>query len=58
MAEYSIRPTNPDDLVIWPDGTKCMRYELPDFQHMSDDYEIVPHMTPRWHELCGGEDET
>lgn len=42
---------DPDDLVVWPDGTTCLRRELGEFGHMSDDYEIVPFDSPRWNEL-------
>jgi hypothetical protein len=30
-----------EDLIIWPDGTNCFRYELHEMNHMSDDFEIV-----------------
>ena len=48
-----IQPISADDLIIWPDGTMCDRSELPEMQHMGDDYEVVPVDTPRWCTLIG-----
>lgn len=31
-----------EDIFVWPDGTWCYRYEAPQYQHMSDDYIVVP----------------
>lgn len=33
---------DPEDLIRWPDGTECYRYELHEMRHMSDDYEVIP----------------
>ena len=39
---------DPDDLCVWADGTACPASELPDYTHMSDDYERIPYGTDRW----------
>jgi len=36
-----------EDIMRWPDGTWCYRYELDEMSHMSDDYEIIPFGTDR-----------
>ena len=46
-----IRKIDPDDIVLWPDGTTCRHSELSGMTHMSDDYEVVPVGTPRHDEL-------
>lgn len=46
----TIRPANPEDILRWPDGTTCYRYELQFFQHLSDDYEVIPLESPE-HEI-------
>ena len=47
----TIRPISGDDLVLWPDGTTCYHRELPEYGHMSDDYEIIPVGSSRYEEL-------
>lgn len=42
----------PDDLIIWPCGTQCFRSELPEFTHMSDDYEVIGPSNERYAALC------
>lgn len=39
-----LRPAANDseDVLRWPDGTWCYRYELPEMSHMSDDFEVLP----------------
>jgi len=37
-----------DDILEWPDGTICFRYELEEMGHMSDDYTTVPAGSKRW----------
>lgn len=32
---------SPEDLIIWPCGIWCHRFELSDFSHKSDDYEVI-----------------
>lgn len=46
-----IRKIDPDDIVVWPDGTTCRHSELSGMNHKSDDYEVVPVGTPRHDEL-------
>jgi hypothetical protein len=29
-----------EKVCVWPDGTWCFLYELAEYNHMSDDYEI------------------
>lgn len=53
MAE-PVRKVDPDDIVLWPDGTTCFVHERHEYNHKSDDYEIVPFNTPRWRELEDG----
>ena len=40
-----------EDFIRWPCGTVCTRGELPEFTHMSDDYEVISYMSPEWIEL-------
>lgn len=47
----AIRKISPDDLVVWPDGTTCLHQDLGEYSYMSDDYEVVPFGTPRYHDL-------
>ena len=35
-------PPDPEDLIVWPDGTSCRRDELQQMGHMSDDFEVAP----------------
>lgn len=37
----TIQPISNDDVCLWPDGTWCYRYELPEMSHMSDDYQVL-----------------
>jgi hypothetical protein len=48
MSEQ-IKPVDPDDAIIWPDGTWCFRHELVTMTHMSDDYRIIPVDTLDYH---------
>ncbi len=32
---------DPEDLVLWPDGTCCYREDVAQYRWMSDDYEII-----------------
>jgi hypothetical protein len=41
---------HPNDVCIWPDGTRCYREDLHEYGWMSDDYETFPA------ELFDGED--
>lgn len=42
---------DPEDICLWADGTWCYRDELPQYSHMSDDYEVVPFNTVRYWDL-------
>lgn len=33
--------TDPDDIVLWPDGCWCIREELPGYEWKSDDYQVL-----------------
>lgn len=44
--------TNPDDVIVWPCGTWCYRYELAEFSHKSDDYEVLPDGSERAEETA------
>lgn len=52
----TVRKIDPDDLVVWPDGTQCRHCDLHTMAHMGDDYEVVPAGSDRWHELESQED--
>jgi hypothetical protein len=44
---------NPDDILMWPCGTFCLREDLADFSHKSDDYDVIPAYSHRWYQLQG-----
>ena len=37
------KQTDLEDLILWPDGTWCYRYELYEMNHMGDDYEVLSY---------------
>jgi hypothetical protein len=39
-----------EDLILWPDSTNCLREQLWEMTHMSDDYEVIPYNSDRWTE--------
>ena len=41
------QPPSGEDLIVWPDGTKCFASELHEFTWMSDDYERIAFGTER-----------
>ena len=48
----NVREINGEDILLWPNGSWCYRYELEDnFGHLSDDYVVIPVDTPRWQEV-------
>lgn len=47
-----IQEISQDDIMRWPDGSWCFRYELPQMTHMSDDYEIIPFGAADWYAQC------
>lgn len=34
-----------DDAIVWPCGTWCYRFELGQFAHKSDDFQVIPYGT-------------
>ena len=34
-----------EDIILWPDGVWCYRYELKEMNHKSDDYQIITYGT-------------
>jgi hypothetical protein len=45
------RSESPEDIILWPDGTKCFAYERHEYTHMSDDYERIEFGSDRWAQL-------
>ena len=43
-----IVPVSKDDVILWPDYDWCYRYELPEMQHKSDDYRVLPANSLEW----------
>ena len=42
-------PVNdPEDVILWPCDTWCYRYELAEFSHKSDDYEVLRVGSAAW----------
>jgi len=37
--------TDIEDIILWPDGVWCYRYELEEMSHKSDDYETLHYGT-------------
>lgn len=46
---------DPDDVILWPDDTWCYRHELAEFNHKSDDYEVLAVGTPAYEAHQGRE---
>jgi hypothetical protein len=42
-----------NDILLWPDGTHCFAYDMNEMSHMSDDFERLPYLSPRWQEIAG-----
>ena len=42
---------DPDDMILWADGTWCYRHQLSDMAFMSDDYEEILFNSEAWWEL-------
>ena len=51
-----IKPIDQEDVFLWPCGTWCWRYELPQYGHMSDDYETLGAGGQRWLDHLTAED--
>lgn len=45
-----------DDILRWPDGSWCYRYELPEMAHKSDDYEVLSAGSAAWNRFHIDED--
>lgn len=37
-----------EDFLIWPCGTYCQRYQLAEYSHLSDDYQVLKAGTKEW----------
>lgn len=37
-----------EDVIVWPNGSWCHRYELHEMTHMSDDYEVLQFDSPEY----------
>lgn len=46
---------NPDDILLWPDGTWCYSSDLSEYAFMSDDYEVIKVGTIRHIKFLEGE---
>lgn len=44
----SIRLASQEDIILWPDGSWCFRYELPEMNHKSDDFEVITEDNPQY----------
>lgn len=44
----SIKRANQEDILRWPDGFWCYRYELPEMDHKSDDFEVITEESPEY----------
>jgi hypothetical protein len=52
MTTTKIPDTSSEDIIRWPDGSWCFRYELPQYLYKSDDYEVVPFGAADWWAQC------
>jgi hypothetical protein len=54
----TIQLASPDDIFLWPCGTKCYRseYERGHYQQMSDDFEVVAVDSPRYSSVDGDDE--
>ena len=46
-----------EDIILWPCGTTCYRYELGEYAHKSDDYAILRVGAPEYIDHCYREDK-
>lgn len=51
VAETDMAKADLDDIIFWPDNEWCYRYELSEYAHKSDDYEVVPFGSTRWADI-------
>lgn len=56
----AIQLASPDDIFLWPCGTRCYRHEYEQgyYQQMSDDFETVPVGTARYDAVQSGDDSS
>jgi hypothetical protein len=47
QAEIRRKPHH-EDLIVWADGTNCLRYELSEMNYMSDDYRTIAFESKEW----------
>ena len=40
-----------EDVILWPDGSWCYRYELYEMKHKSDEYIVIRASTPMYDEF-------
>jgi hypothetical protein len=40
-----------NDILLWPDGTWCYRYELTRHADKGDDYRVIPVGTQAWEDV-------
>lgn len=52
----TIKAASRDDILRWPDGTTCYRweYERGGYEWLSDDYEVITEDNPEYTLLSGG----
>ena len=43
-----------EDIILWPCGEWCYRYELEEMTHKSDDYQIIKYGTEEHEEITMG----
>lgn len=37
-----------EDILVWPNGDWCYRYQHAEMSHLSDDYDILWAESPGW----------
>lgn len=40
-----------DDVMLWPDGEWCYRFELCEMSHKSDDYQVLAFESGNWNDF-------
>lgn len=46
-----------EDVLLWPCGTWCSRYELGEYLHKSDDFSVLYFGTPEYEAFIKEQDE-
>lgn len=46
----TIRPISDEDLLVWPDGTRCYRseYARGEYAYLGDDFIVLPADSEEW----------